>query len=173
MNPQDIDSYGGLKVDIEPVEIPPGQRRAGVENIITVDQAALTLMPLRAWVRWESVAVNGFIDPDDVTHRSLWGTGDGQKPSVERTAAGLYTITYAATFPLGYTVDPLDDTIETVSFVEALVVCTSSDPLDNFADSRRLTVAGSTATIVTKAGGAAADVGDNSAAPFTVSVFLF
>ena len=177
MNPQDINSYGGHKVDLEPVEVPPGQRRADVQNIITVDTAALTLIPIRAWVRWVSVSVNGFISQANITHRSIWGNGDGQKPTVERTGTGLYTITYASEFFLGYTLtSPIGDEKEILSFVDARVSCSTSgvvDVLDDFSDSRKLTTSGSVATIVTKAGGAAADVGNNSGAAFEVSVLLF
>ena len=173
MNPQDVDAYGGLKSDEKPQTSPLTQDRSDSHNVRKADLAALTQVPWRAWVNWTSVASNGFIDPANVSHRSLWGSGSGQKPTVQRTATGLYTVSYTASFLLGYTDNPSTDTTEAVNFVEALVVCSSSTVADDFSDSRRLTISGSVVTLVTKAGGSAADVGNSSAAAFNVSLFLF
>lgn len=173
MRQKDITALGGLKQNLMPQSVPVSQLRDTTWNEIACDLGALTQIPCRAWVQFETVTSNGTYDAADVLHASIWGSGAGQKPTVTRTATGLYTVAYAASFFLGYTELEVDDESEVVSFKDAVVSCSTSDAVDNFADCRQLSVVGSTANIVVKAGGVAADVGDNSGLPILVNVRLW
>ena len=101
----------------------------------------------------------------DVTNRSVWGNGAGQKPTVQKTGTGLYTITYSSTFT-----DALS-TVETVAFFAGHVSCMSANSGD-ILTARTLTVAANVVTIGVYASGALADVGNVSAAVFPVTVWL-
>lgn len=170
MLPRDITSFGGVKVDAKPQQNPECEVAASEWNRTAEDVAQLTRSPVKAWVQFESHAWGGASHTyaaADVTARSQWGTGDGQKPTVTQTAAGRYTIAWATAYT-----DALAAS-ESVALVAAEVACYSSDAADTFYDCRALTVTSNAITIVTKAGGAAADVGDNSAAAFTVFVRVY
>lgn len=172
MRQKDIDDLGGLKSDMGILIVPGAQTDSVERNEQAVDLAALTQIPLRAIVQWTTNAVAGVLDPSLVSHASIWGSDDGTKPSVERTAQGLWTVSYTSTFRLGYALDLADDEIETVSFRAAQVECTSATAADIFSG-RSLTLAGSVCTLVTKSNAAAADVGNSSASNFSVSLFLY
>lgn len=173
MRQKDTDNYGGLKVNQETEVDPTTQEAADLWNERKADQAALTQLPWKAWVHFTTTTSVGVMDPSLVQHASIWGSGDGQKPSVERLAGtGLYTISYAASFFLGYAEEEENDEEETVSFKSCLVQGSSSTAADTFHDSRKLTIVGSVVDIVTKSNGVAANVGNSSAAVFLVDVYL-
>lgn len=170
MLPGDISDYGGIRVNALPVQNPESEVDADDLNLVTEHVAQLTRPGLKAevWFDTHTWAAAPFTyAAADVNQRSQWGTGDAQKPTVEQTAAGRYTLTWAASYN-----DALG-TAESVSFVMAKVHCFSSDPLDTIYDCRPLTVTSNAITIVVKAGGVAADVGDNSGANFSVQVWVY
>ena len=103
-----------------------------------------------------------------VVARSLWGTGTPEKPTVTRTGTGLYTIQWAATYTDGLA----SPTTETVGFVIPVsILATSTDVLD-IIDARILTMGANVVTIGTYASGALADLGNSSAAVFSVSLVV-
>ena len=105
----------------------------------------------------------------DVSHMSVWGSGDSTKPTVTKTAQGRYTVAYAASYNDGLAVS------ETVSFFGATVTVRSTDAGD-WVFGRPMTLAGSTLTLMTMAdagGWGLVDVGNASAAVFEVEVVLY
>jgi hypothetical protein len=110
MDPKTIGNYGGPKLDGLPVSNPETQVAASDMNRYMEDLAQATRTVLRAAVTFTSAGAVDPVPPAAVFHRSVWGSGAAQKPVVNRTGAGLYTITYASTFT-----DPLG-VIETVAF---------------------------------------------------------
>lgn len=64
------------------------------------DVAQMTRVALRAWVVFPTQSGNGVVT-SGVFGKSQMGTGNTNLPSVTRTGAGLYTITYPATWTDG------------------------------------------------------------------------
>jgi hypothetical protein len=166
MEPRDIGNYGGVRVDAKPQQNPESEVDAAKFNRLCEDTAQLTRPPYKGIVWFDSHTFAGAhtYATADVNCRSQWGTGDAQKPQVSQTAAGRYTLTWQASYSDDLSVS------ESVALVVARVSCYSSDPADTFYDCRPLTITSNAITIVTKAGGAAADVGDNSGANFQIEV---
>lgn len=166
MEPRDITNYGGVRVDAKPQQNPQSEVAADDWNRATEDIAQLSRVPHKGTVWFDShtYAAPYTYSASDVSCRSQWGTGDAQKPTVSQTAAGRYTLTWAASYT-----DDLSES-ESLSLVVARVTCYSSDAADTFYDCRPLTITSNAITIVTKSGGVAADVGDNSSASFRIQV---
>lgn len=106
-----IETYGGPFVDQEPVHNPQTQQSADQGNRVFRDVAQLTRTGIRAWVSFKTSAGSaGAYDPSDVNAWSIWGGSTSAKPTVEKTATGLYKVTFATSY-----LDELDNA-ETVSF---------------------------------------------------------
>jgi hypothetical protein len=166
MEPRTIGSYGGPKVDALPVSNPESQVASAEMNRYLEDMAQATRTVLRAAVSLPTTnAAAGPIAPALVSHRSVWGSGSAEKPAVEKTATGLYTVTYSPIFT-----DPLG-VIESVTFFAGQVSCMSPDDGD-ILTARLLTVAANVVTIGVYAMGALADLGNASGNPFPVTVWL-
>lgn len=163
---RDINDYGGIRTDAKPSQNPESEVAASQYNRLQEDVAQLTRPGPKAIVYFDTHAWAGsYTYPASaITTRAQWGTGDSAKPTVSQTAAGRYTLTWSSSYADALSVS------ESLSFIDAECSAYSSDPLDDFSDTRPLTVTSNAVTIVTKAGGAAADVGDNSAAVFRVAV---
>ena len=118
-----LGTYGAPFVDENAVSNPTTQESASLHNRLTEDVAQMTRACPRAWVQFKT---NTTSNPPagDVTHVSVWGTGDAQKPTVTRTGTGLYTITYATTYA-----DGLAST-ETVGFMFARADVMTNDNND-------------------------------------------
>lgn len=110
MLPKVLGDYGGPFIDEKPVEDPETQLSAAKGNRCFEDLAQLTRTATRAIVRFETVSSG---NPTTVSHVSVWGSGDAQKPTVARVATGRYSITYATSFTDSLSV------VESVSFVFA------------------------------------------------------
>jgi hypothetical protein len=168
MTPKVLSDYGGAKVDAVPVSNSQSQVASAEWNRKAEDTAQLTQTAPRAMARFQTTktAAPVIYNSADVTVRSMWGSGTAQKPTVQKTATGRYTLTWPTTFTdtLSY--------VETVSFFDGNAAARSTDPLDTI-DAKLLTVATNVVTIATRAAGALADVGNSSAAIFTVTVYLF
>lgn len=168
MDPKTLGSYGAPKLDALPVSNPETQVAASEMNRYMEDLAQTTNTVARAIVRFTTTGLVGPIPAASVFHRSLWGSGDAQKPTVIRTAVGLYSVTYDATFtdPLGY--------VETVAFFDGHCSARSIDSLDNI-DARTLSVVSNIVQVAaydTTAAPALADIGNNSGNPFDVTLWL-
>ncbi len=92
-----LGSYGGPHVDAKPVENPQSQVSASSYDRQSEDTAQMTRTAARSTVEF---LTNASTNPPagDVSHESVWGSGDAQKPTVTRTGTGLYTITWAASY---------------------------------------------------------------------------
>jgi hypothetical protein len=160
MDPRSIDTYGGIKIDATPMVNPESELAADEHNRMAEDTAQLTRCAPRAVVVFTCGA------SPTVWHRSVWGNGVSEKPTVAQTATGRYTITYAASFT-----DPLG-VVESVGFFTGGAAARTGDAADKV-DATILTVASNIVTLVTKANGTAADVGDSSTDPITATVWLY
>jgi hypothetical protein len=98
----------------------------------------------------------------NVSHSSHWGTSDALKPTVQKTATGRYTITFPSSWTNGLS------TSENISLFEGRVWTRSSDAADDL-HARVLAISTNVVTVVTQSPkGTDADVGNNSAAAFTI-----
>lgn len=115
MKPSSIQTYGGPFEDEAPVMNPTTQQSAAQGNEVFRDVAQLTRTGFRAIVAFPtSAGAAGAIDPSSVVAWSMWGDATAVKPVVEKTATGLYKVTYAPSYP-----DELGN-MEPVSFVFAM-----------------------------------------------------
>lgn len=168
MLPATIDTYGGQKVDATPVKNISAQEAAADRNRKTEDQAQLTRTAIRVGVLFPTLTSNGFVPPANVQHRNVWGTGTGTKPTVQRTASGLYTVQWATSHNDGLN-PPVSETVALLLPVG--IDAFSSDVLD-VVDAKYLTVGANSVTIKVLVSGALGDVGNNSAAVFNVALSL-
>lgn len=160
--PRAIGDYGGPKADATPVSNPTSQVAATEWNREAEDLAQLTRTSNRSIIKFTTVAA-GNPPANTVFQRSHWGTGDTGKPTITRTGAGAYTLTFGASF-----VDALSET-ENISFFGGRVSCYGTNPLD-ILTGRIISIASNVVSIQVYAAGAAADVGNSSAAAFGVLV---
>jgi len=167
MLPRVLADYGAPKVDSGPLENPTSEFSSTEFNRMAEDNAQLTITSYKAIANFPTTAVAAptTVAAGGVNVKSQWGSGPAQKPVVTKTAVGRYTLTYAATYTDALSV------VETVNLFDAKVSVRSTDPVDNVT-ARVLTVANNVITIVTQSPhGTDADVGDNSAAVFTATVW--
>lgn len=161
-----IDTYGGEKDDAGPLQNARTQVSADSWNRLAEDVAHLTRTAPKAIVRFPTGAGTP-VAPGDIATRSQWGSSNGEKPTITRTGAGLYTLTWGATYT-----DALGET-EAVDFFDAHVTARTSDGSDDL-DARVLTVAANVITLqVESPRGTPADAGDSSAAAINVTVWAF
>jgi len=83
--------YGGALRDYSPVIDPTTDRPAAGANAGYSATAELTLTGTRAWCQF---TVNGSAAPVLVAHAALWGNGVSVQPTLSRTSAGIYVVTW-------------------------------------------------------------------------------
>lgn len=152
-----IESYGGPYVDEEILENPESQLSADYGNRFMEDVAQLTRTGWRAICQFQTVTVG---NPSSVIVFSVWGSGVAQRPTVSRSGAGLYQLTWPTSFN-----DGLGAT-ETVNFQLGDVAVQMNTNDDD--GGKIKTIAGNVVTIATFRGGALSDF----AASGIVTVFL-
>lgn len=108
-----IADYGGPFADALPAEDPTTQLASDFFNRLAEDAAQLTRTAPRAFVKFTAINTVAAVTISAGNARSQWGTSSQYFPSVARTATGLYTITYSASYD-----DGLAES-ETVSFFDA------------------------------------------------------
>lgn len=100
-----LGDYGGIKVDIEPVENPEGEYASDELNRSMEDGAQLT--------RTSEKITGGFTATTTAAvttavtlrwHWTQWGGGATEDPTITKTATGLYTVAYSATYNDGLSV---------------------------------------------------------------------
>lgn len=167
MRARTLAEYGAPFVDETVVENPESEQSAAQGNRAMGDTQALTLASTKARVRFATTADPPAVyDAADVAHKSQWGNGSSTKPTVEKTAAGLYTITYAASFT-----DELDEA-EVLDLWPASIEVFTGDDADDL-DVKFLTCSANVVTIaVYSPRGTLADQGDDSNDPIGVVVTL-
>lgn len=165
--PRTIGSYGGPFLDEAPVENPTTQTSAALYNRKAEDVAQMTRTFWRAIVRFTCVAdaATFALPPAQVFVRTAWGDSSSFKPTVTKTATGLYSIQFASTYD-----DELGET-ETVQWFDAVAVGKTSDSSDDPEGSRVLTVSSNLVTVVAKDGGVVADQAA-STEYITMTVFI-
>lgn len=116
-----IATFGGPYADAEVVENPNTQMAADYGNVLLEDVAQLTRTGLRAVVKFTtSTGGAATYAASAVTIKTMWGDGTAYKPTVAKTATGLYTVTFPASF-----VDGLGET-ESLSFFGAYATLVGS-----------------------------------------------
>ena len=90
----DLDTFGGTFADLNPVIDPVTDMAAAYQNNLTANVVALAHTAPRAWAR--CTVSGGVITLAD--HDAVWGNGAGVAPTVARTIAGVYTVTWAASY---------------------------------------------------------------------------
>ncbi len=167
-----IGNYGGDYGDADGVQNPETDIAAAYMNRALEDLAQTTRTIDRASVNFTTViggAPPFAIPTATIDHDTVWGSGAGQRPTITKTAQGLYTVE----FPTPQTDDL--GVSEGVAFLRGLSGAMSSDPLD-FVFADILTIAANVITLQVGQRNAAPpvaqDQGNNSAAAFEVTLFL-
>lgn len=97
-----VDDYGGLKVNVQDPEYPEGEESAEEGNRKAVDLATFSsTSPFACCMFTPTTDAPGaglLLSPAVVTIRSHAGNGSSAKPTVTKTATGLYTIAWPSTY---------------------------------------------------------------------------
>ncbi len=99
MTTPDIDTvatYGGVLTNAWPVEDPTTDQDADGMNACKASTAAMTHTAARAWARFTSDPTTpafALTNP----HDSMWGNDLSVRPTLARTGAGVYTLTWPST----------------------------------------------------------------------------
>lgn len=168
MIPKTIANYGGPKIDAQPVSNPETQIAANEFNRSIEDTAQMTRTAYRAIVQWTSItaAPPAPVPTASIEVRTVWGNGNAQKPTIQKTGAGLYTITFPGTFTddLGF--------VETVSFFDCHVSVKSAVANDEISG-RAVVVAGNVIDIaIYSPVGVFSDIGNVGGAAFGVTAWM-
>ena len=89
----DIDSYGGEKSDYAPIEDPTTDTSADEFNALKCSVAMGSRTAVRAWVRFTTHATT----PGLVAHDAVWGNSVAVQPTIARSGAGVFTVTWPTT----------------------------------------------------------------------------
>ena len=94
----DVDDYtstfGGSKLDFSPTEDPTTDESAATRNQYVADVAMMTATATRSWAQFVAAATTGGMSV--TAHASNWGNAIGVIPTLSRTSAGIYVITWPA-----------------------------------------------------------------------------
>ncbi|GAC1540151.1 MAG: hypothetical protein NVS3B10_30310 [Polyangiales bacterium] len=97
-NPSSIADYGlppaGFVDYLVAAVDPTTDQPAAAYNQSAADVASMTQTPVKAWA---VVALAGAGAPTLVSHNAMWGNAPGVAPTVARSSAGVWTVTWAAT----------------------------------------------------------------------------
>jgi hypothetical protein len=163
-------TLGGPYVDATPVDDPESEMAADEVNLLleTTSQGSYTSPATIGTFVTTSTAAPVNVDAANVSHSSHWGNGSSTKPTVAKTATGLYTLTFPATWANGL------DVVESVSlFTGPTPGCRTGDATDDLY-AELVTVSANVVTVkVESPKGTLADVGDSSSNPITVTWTLF
>lgn len=94
MEAKTIANYGGPFADRKLVRDPSTQMGSEKGNRLLEDVAQMTRTTPRAMVAFQLATSGSSIDPANVTHTTVWGSGSTPKPTVTRSGAGEYTVTW-------------------------------------------------------------------------------
>ncbi len=166
--PKTIEDFGGPYFDAMPPDNPETDMGADHGNPLLECVAQMTHTADKADVHFATTAAAA---PAAVTplHKSQWGDGAGQRPTVTKAATGLYSIIYAGSFPS--LTEPGTGGVETLGFFSALPKCWTTDPLDKL-DTRLVGISAHQVDIAVYANGALADVGDHSGSLINVDLWI-
>lgn len=124
MHPRNLESYGGPYQNEEAVVDPVSEVDAPFYDRMACDTAQLTLASGATWFKFPTTTDPApvTIPAGSVSVSGWWGNGSAAKPTVEKTATGVYELTWPASFDdelVG--VENMDDVAETQSVVFTFV----------------------------------------------------
>lgn len=90
----DVNTYGGILANYlgQGVVDPTTDLDAAAHNQAMADLAGLTRTGIRAWA-----LINAQAGPTVASHDAVWGNGGGVAPTVSRTGAGIWVVTWPST----------------------------------------------------------------------------
>jgi hypothetical protein len=169
VTPKKIEDMGGPYKDATVVENPETDMGSDLANLAFECTAQMTHTSDKAKVRFATtnVAAPTTASP---SHKSQWGDGGGQLPTVNKTATGRYSIIYTASFPS--ITEPNTNNVETLSFFSALLQGWTTDA----ADKVKVRLLGISAhqldLVVQSPEGTDADVGNSSGLAINVEAWI-
>lgn len=163
MNTRAPAEYGIPFVDATPPENGQTDLPAAKYNRQGLDVAQGTHTLHKGVVAFACVAAG---NPTNTTHKSQWGDGAGQLPSVTRTGAGRYSAAYAASFA-----DELGE-VETLGFYASHAEGWTSNASDAIHVRKVAISAHQIDLVVQSPPGTPADVGNVSGLPINVDLFI-
>jgi hypothetical protein len=93
-----FDDFGGALVNYGEIVDPTTDRDASDINAAFASVAALSHVSDRCMVRYVSAATTGAIgDPASNVHDAAWGSDPSVKPTIARSADGIFTATWPTT----------------------------------------------------------------------------
>jgi hypothetical protein len=100
MEPRNLESYGGPFQNEEAVVDPVSEVDAPFFDRALCDVAQLTVATGFTWFSFITTATAApvTVDAANVSASGVWGNGSPAKPTVEKTAPGVYTLTWASEF---------------------------------------------------------------------------
>ena len=166
MEAKTIGNFGGPYEDATAVENPETDLDADNGNLLLEAAAQMTRTSTKAEVSFDTVAAAAPQAIVPTSHDTQWGSGASQRPTVGKTATGLYTVTWGTSFN-----DALG-TSETVAFTRGKCeVRINHDTDDIFA--RIKAISSNVVTLLVESPkGTAADVGNVSGLVLTVDLFM-
>lgn len=90
----DLSTFGAPYLDADAVVDPETEMAAAAMNLLATQVVATGHTAPRAWARCTISA--GVITLAD--HDAVWGSGGGVAPTAARSSAGVYTVTWAASY---------------------------------------------------------------------------
>jgi hypothetical protein len=164
----------GIYEDALPVAAPNQELSAVNVNRAFENIVQMTRTSMKALVRWtaHTGGTTKTYTDSEIVIRTQWGSGDAQKPTIEKTADGLYTITFAAAFAdfLGFASHD-----ETVSFIDGDFSWRTGDATDLPGNNATqiLTRVANVVTVAAYSGGSLGDAGDVSGVPYEFTLKLW
>ncbi len=90
-----LDTYGGAKVDLNPITDPTTDRPSAAVNEAYASVAAMTHTAVQCWARVTTAASTGAMVLS--SHDAAWGNEVSVAPTLARTTTGVFTVTWPAT----------------------------------------------------------------------------
>jgi len=170
MEPADLDTYGGEKVDRTAAQNRETDVSADDINALAEHSAQMTRTSMKAIVAFTTVSAGAPQVAVASWWSTQWGRGVAQKPTIAKTDQGIYVITFPTTFA-----DGLGNT-ETLAFQDGAVEAWSTDE-DDLVFARKYGVTANTISVCTFVETAGTigrgDVGNSSTAVFPVTVRIY
>ena len=166
MEAKTIGNFGGPYGDATAVENPETDLDAEKGNLLLEAVAQMTRTSTKAEVTFNCIAAAAPQSIVATSHDTQWGSGASQRPTVDKTADGLYTITWASSYS-----DALG-TSETVAFKRGRVdVRVDHNTADIYA--RLVSIASNIVEIAVESPkGTLADVANIGGAVLTIDLFM-
>lgn len=96
--PKTIGNYGGPYADAESKTNPETDLDAASGNRLLEDTAQMTRTSCKAMARFTATTTAAPTTVQPTAWRTQWGSGVDQKPTINKTATGVYTVTWATSY---------------------------------------------------------------------------